>query len=232
MGASILVVDDQEPVRRVVRLLLERAGHQVAEAGDGRTALERLARDVPDAVLLDVAMPGLDGWKTLGRIRELSDVPVLMLTGRGAELERVRGLRAGADDYLVKPFGRQELVARVEALLRRAGGSQELVREYHDAWLDVDLVAHAVRAGGRQVDLSPTEFRLLSAFVRHPNEVLTRDRLLELVWGSATATSQGQARLYVAYVRTKLGPGPGPGGESPIQTVRGFGYRYIPPSDT
>jgi DNA-binding response OmpR family regulator len=229
MGATILVVDDQASVRRVVRSLLERAGHRVEEAGDGRTALELLARDTPDVVLLDVAMPGLDGWKTLGRIRDLSDVPVLMLTGRGAELERVRGLRGGADDYLVKPFGRQELVARVEALLRRAGDVQELLREYHDAWLDVDLVGPAVRAGGRDVDLSPTEFRLLTAFVRHPNEVLTRDRLLELVWGSATATSPGQARLYVAYLRTKLGPGPG--GDSPIQTVRGFGYRYVPPSD-
>jgi DNA-binding response OmpR family regulator len=228
MGASILVVDDQEPVRRVVRSLLERAGHRVTEAGDGLAALELLADDIPDAVLLDVTMPGMDGWKTLGRIRELSDVPVLMLTGRGAELERVRGLRAGADDYLVKPFGRQELVARVEVLLRRSGGTQELVREYHDAWLDVDLVAHTVRAGGREVDLSPTEFRLLAAFVRHPNELLTRDRLLELVWGSASATSQGQARLYVAYLRTKLGPGPD--GDSPIQTVRGFGYRYAPPS--
>jgi DNA-binding response OmpR family regulator len=221
------VVDDQEPVRRVVRSLLERAGHRVAEAADGRAALDLLAREVPDAVLLDVAMPGLDGWKTLGRIREISDVPVLMLTGRGAELERVRGLRAGADDYLVKPFGRQELVARVEALLRRTGGPQELVREYRDAWLEVDLVGHVVRAGGREVELSPTEFRLLAVFVRHPGEVLTRDRLLELVWGSANATSQGQARLYVAYLRTKLGPGPD-GGETPIQTVRGFGYRYVP----
>lgn len=228
MGASILVVDDQESVRRVVRQLLERAGHRVVEAEDGRTALAQLAADAPDVVLLDVAMPGLDGWKTLGRIRELSDVPVLMLTGADAELERVRGLRAGADDYLVKPFGRQELIARVEALLRRAPPQPEVMREYDDGWLKVDLVGHSVHAGGRLVELSPTEFRLLTAFVRHAGELLTRDRLLELVWGSATATSPGQARLYVAYLRTKLGEGPR--GGSPIETVRGFGYRYVPPA--
>jgi DNA-binding response OmpR family regulator len=101
------------------------------------------------------------------------------------------------------------------------------VREYDDGWLRVDLVGHVASAGGRPLELSPTEFRLLVAFVRHPGELLSRDRLLEMVWGSATATSPGQARLYVAYLRTKLGPGPG--GDSPIETVRGFGYRYVPP---
>src|SRR5437763_9919193 len=145
-GARILVVDDNAEIRSLVTELLRRAGHDVVEAGDGRAGLRALHSSPPDLVVLDVSMPGLDGWQTLERIRDLSDVPVLMLTARAEELERVRGLQAGADDYMVKPFGRQELVARVQALLRRAERHPERERAetYADAALSIDFAQRAV----------------------------------------------------------------------------------------
>jgi DNA-binding response OmpR family regulator len=227
MGAArILVVDDDDDIRGLVRALLERAGHEVSDARDGRTGLRELYAGSPDLVILDVAMPGLDGWTTLERIREVTDVPVLMLTARDAELERVRGLTGGADDYVVKPFGRQELVARVDVLLRRPrrGGEQET---YADALLSISFAQRAVRYDGRDVALTRLEYRLLSAFVRHPNQVLSHDQLRELVWGDTLATSRDEVKLYVGYLRRKLAPDAPR--STPIETVRGFGYRYRPP---
>jgi DNA-binding response OmpR family regulator len=171
-------------------------------------------------------MPGLDGWATLERIRELTDVPVLMLSARDAEMERVRGLMGGADDYVVKPFGRQELVARVDVLLRRprSGAAEET---YADARLSISFAQRAVRYDERDVALTRLEYRLLSAFVRHPNQVLSHDQLRELVWGDTIATSRDEVKLYVGYLRRKLDPDDPR--TTPIQTVRGFGYRYRPP---
>jgi DNA-binding response OmpR family regulator len=223
--ATVLVVDDDADMRGLVRRLLERAGYAVREAEDGRAALRELFAAAPDLVLLDVMMPGLDGWTTLERIREVSEVPVIMLTSRDTELERVRGLSRGADDYLAKPFGRQELVARVQAMLRRAGGGpQEAPEAYTDAYLEIDFKHHLVRAEARDVSLTPLEFKLLAVFVRHPNQVLSRDQLLELVWGDAFGVSRDQVKLYVGYLRRKLCPGATD--TVPIETVRGFGYRY------
>src|ERR1700719_1720598 len=182
-GSRILVVDDDDDIRGLLRTLLERAGHEVSDASDGRAGLRELYAGSPDLVILDVAMPGLDGWGTLERIREVTDVPVLMLTARDAELERVRGLQSGADDYVVKPFGRQELVARVQALLRRARPRAEERATYADGYLAIDFAQRAVTVGEREVQLTPLEFKLLGTFVRHPNQVLSRDQLLELVWG-------------------------------------------------
>ena len=225
MSASrVLVVDDDEVTRSVVRGLLERAGHDVREASDGRSGLRDLYAAAPDLVILDVEMPELDGWSTLERIRELSDVPVLMLTARETELERVRGLRGGADDYVVKPFGRQELVARVAALLRRAGPREEQQSTYADGRLSIDFAAHVVLYEERAIALTPLEFKLLAVFVRHPNQVLSRDQLLELVWGDAFGVSPEQVKLYVGYLRHKLDPKRSDA--TPIETVRGFGYRY------
>jgi DNA-binding response OmpR family regulator len=149
-----------------------------------------------------------------------------MLTARGGELERVRGLKAGADDYVVKPFGSQELVARVEALLRRAPapGPAVLQERYDDDRLSIDFARRAVTFDGAEVSLTPLEFKLLAAFVRHPRLVLSRDQLLELVWGDAHGVSSDQVKLYVGYLRRKLAP-EDPAGV-PIETVRGFGYRY------
>ena len=177
-------------------------------------------------MILDVTMPELDGWATLERIRDLSDVPVLMLTARGGELDTVRGLRSGADDYLSKPFGRQELLARVEALLRRASGPPETQESYTDKRVSIDFARREVTADGQPVQLTPLEFRMLATFVRHPNQVLSRDQLRELVWGDAAGMSRDQVKLYVGYLRRKLAAAGVPA-ES-IETVRGFGYRYVP----
>jgi DNA-binding response OmpR family regulator len=175
--------------------------------------------------VLDVAMAGLDGIKTLERIRVLSDVPVLMLTAKGAELDKVHALRSGADDYVTKPFGRQELVARVEALLRRPvrddGSDHEVMS---DPLLTIDFSQARVTVSGKEISLTPLEFRLLAAFVRHPNQVLKQEQLSELVWG-ASGASRDQVKLYVGYLRRKLRDA---AGVEPVQTVRGFGYRYRP----
>jgi DNA-binding response OmpR family regulator len=224
-AASVLVVDDDADVRMLVRELLTRAGYQVSEAPDGRAGLRALYDERPDLVVLDVSMPELDGWGTLERIREVSDVPVVMLSALGAELEKVRALRGGADDYVTKPFGRQELLARVESVLRRAPSRQ--VRDtYADRLLEVDFGERRVTAGGQDVELTPLEFRLLSAFVDHPGQLLAHDQLLELAWGGERGTSRDQVKLYVGYLRRKLASA----GIAPetIETVRGFGYRYSP----
>jgi DNA-binding response OmpR family regulator len=222
---SVLVVDDDPDVRALVSTLLGRAGYLVTEAPDGRAALKALYGQRPDLVVLDVNMPDLDGWATLERIRDLSDVPVVMLSARGEELEKVRALRAGADDYVTKPFGRQELLARVESVLRRAVGSGPK-ETYSDALLTVDFAERRLTVGERSVELTPLEFKLLATFVEHPNQLLEHGQLLELVWGGERGTSRDQVKLYVGYLRKKLADaGAQPGA---IETVRGFGYRYSP----
>src|SRR6266516_2823390 len=220
----VLVVDDEADIRELVRELLGRAGYDVVEAPNGSEALRAFYSQQPDLVILDVQMPVLDGWETLTRIREVSDVPVMMLTARAEELDKVRGLRAGADDYVTKPFGRQELLARVEAHLRRSRDRQEAPQHYADAFVVVDFAQRVVRAGGEEVSLTPLEFRLLTAFVRHPNQVLSHDQLVEQAWGGAGSAERDQVKLYVGYLRRKLGARHG--AESPSETVRGFGYKY------
>ena len=211
-AARVLVIDDDADIRGLVTELLERAGLSVEQAEDGRSGLRALHKTPPDLVVLDVSMPDLDGWQTLERIRDLSEVP---------------GLQAGADDYVVKPFGRQELLARVQALLRRAGREAGRQQEHYlDDRLTIDFAQRAVIFDGEAVSLTPLEFRLLAAFVRHPRQVLSREQLLELVWGDAYGVSGDQVKLYVGYLRRKLAP-EDPAG-APIETVRGFGYRYRP----
>jgi DNA-binding response OmpR family regulator len=224
----VLVIDDDDDIRGLVAELLERAGLEVEQAPNGRAGLRAFHQAPADLIVLDVSMPELDGWETLERIRDLSDVPVMMLTARGAELERVRGLQAGADDYMVKPFGRQELVARVQALLRRARSSgEERTETYVDERVTIDFAQRAVTYAGRDVSLTPLEFKLLAAFVRHPRQVLSREQLLDLVWGDAFGVAGDQVKLYVGYLRRKLDPEQPE--TVPIETVRGFGYRYEPP---
>jgi DNA-binding response OmpR family regulator len=226
-SSHVLVVDDDADICSLVCRLLERAGFQAAGAFNGEEGLKKLFSLQPSLVVLDVGMPGMDGIQILERIRDVSDVPVLMLTAKGGELDKVRGLRAGADDYVTKPFGRQELLARVEALLRRrtrADGAPGIVS---DPLVTIDFSQARVTADGKEVPLTPLEFRLLAAFVRHPNQVLSRDQLLELVWGPSGA-SPAQVKLYVGYLRRKLEQ---TADASPIETVRGFGYRYRPKPD-
>jgi DNA-binding response OmpR family regulator len=228
--SRVLVIDDDDDIRALVVTLLTRAGVTVRDAPNGRDGLREFHSWRPDLVVLDVSMPELDGWNVLDRIRDMSSVPVLMLTARGDELERVRGLQAGADDYVVKPFGKQELVARVQALLRRASQSppQEEQERYADAYLSIDWGQRRVTVGERDVQLTPLEFRLLSTFVRNPRQVLSREQLLELVWGDAYGVGGDQVKLYIGYLRRKLEPESS--GVVPIETVRGFGYRYTAPS--
>jgi DNA-binding response OmpR family regulator len=222
--SRVLVVDDDADIRLLLTELLGRAGYDVDQAEDGRTALRRLYERPPALVLLDVTMPEMDGYQTLERIRDLSDVPVIMLTARTQELEKVRGLTAGADDYVAKPFGRQELLARVQALLRRTGGKAEVTESYGDGFVQIDYAQRRVTVQGRDVQLTPLEFKLLSAFVQHPNQVLSRDQLLELVWGDPYGVSGDQVKLYVGYLRKKLVPDAPD--TAPVETMRGFGYRY------
>jgi DNA-binding response OmpR family regulator len=224
--SRILVVDDDTDIRSLLRELLVRAGYDVSEAESGKAGLRQLYSAPPDLVLLDVSMPELDGWQTLERIRDLSEVPVMMLTARAGELEKVRGLKSGADDYVTKPFGRQELLARVEALLRRSGPRDEEPTTYGDGLVTIDFTQREVTVGGNQVVLTPLEFKLMTVFVRHPNQVLSHEQLLELVWGDAISGSRARAKLYVGYLRQKLAAAGADA--SLIETVRGFGYRYRP----
>ncbi|MDA1258918.1 MAG: response regulator transcription factor, partial [Chloroflexi bacterium] len=179
-----------------------------------------------------VGLPEIDGYELCGRIREVSDIPVIFLTGRDNETDRVRGLKAGADDYIVKPFGAEELLARVEAALRRAsmpavGAASD--NNYSDDAITIDVDAHIVNVRGTEVSLSPHEYRMLLAFVRHANQVLSQDQLLDMAWGAdALEASRDSVRLYVGYLRAKIEEDP----RKPqlIRTVREFGYSYRPPA--
>ena len=223
----VLVVDDDDDIRLLLKELLSGAGYQVETAQDGRAALRAFHEHPTDLVVLDLSMPELDGFETLDRLRDLSDVPVILLTARSGEIDKVRGFRAGADDYVVKPFSRQELLARIEALLRRAPEPTRL-ETYDDGVISIDYAKRLVMCRGLPVRLTPLEFRVLDAFARHPGQVLSAEQLIEHCWGHEAGVSRDQVKLYVSYVRRKLGHESD--GWQPIETVRGFGYRYVPPS--
>jgi len=218
----VLVVEDDSDIGGLLHDLLERRGYRALAAGDGRAALRVFHEERPDLVVLDVGLPELDGWAVLERIRDLSNVPVLVLTALAEESEKVRALRGGADDYVVKPFGYEELLARIAALLRRAGNVEPRPDRYEDANVTIDYALREVTVGGSPVALTPLEFRLLMTLTRHPRQVLSREQLLELVWDDPFAVSRDAVRLYVGYLRRKLGS------SVLIETVRGFGYRYEP----
>ena len=215
----ILVVDDEPAVRTALERALVLDGYDVDLAADGLEAIDRIARSPPDAVVLDVAMPGIDGLEVSRRLRAAGDrTPVLMLTARDAVDDRVDGLDAGADDYLVKPFALRELQARLRALLRRTDRGAEPLR-YAD--LVLDPVAHEVWRGERRVDLSRTEFALLELFMRHPRQVLTRSQIFEAVWGYDLGATSNSLGVYIGYLRRKIEEG---GEPRLVQTVRGVGY--------
>jgi DNA-binding response OmpR family regulator len=221
----VLVVDDDEDIRLLLEELLRGAGYGVEIASDGRAALRAFHANPCDIVVLDLSMPELDGFETLERLRDLSDVPVILVTARSGEIDKVRGFRTGADDYVVKPFGRHELLARIEALLRRAPQPRHLER-YEDGALSIDHGTRLVLCRGLPVRLTPLEFRLLVALVEHAGQVLSSDQLVEHGWGHPAGVSRDQVKLYVSYLRKKLGQKAG--SFEPIETVRGFGYRYVP----
>jgi len=224
----LLVVDDDPSVREALALVLDLNGFQVSTAQDGREAIRTLAVSPQDAVILDVLMPGLDGLEVCRRIRATGDrTPVLMLTARSEVSERVAGLEAGADDYLAKPFAREELIARLRALLRRTGweGDGQPLRF---ADLELDPVAHEVRRGGRAIELTRTEFLLLELLLRHPRQVLTRAAISDHVWGYDFGPASNSLEVYVGYLRRKT---EAEGEPRLIHTVRGVGYvlRETPP---
>jgi DNA-binding response OmpR family regulator len=219
---TVLVVEDDPDIRGLVAALVARAGMTGLEAADGRTAIRSFFEHRPDLVILDIGLPELDGWQVLARIRELSEAPVLVLTAAGAKPEKLRGLDGGADDYVTKPFDPDELIARIRALLRRRPTEVPSLDVLSDGLISVDEGQRRVEVGDREVQLTPTEFRLLATLMRNRNQVVTLDQLLETVWGNAAADPK-QVRLYVSYLRRKLGA---VGGVDPIETVRGFGYRF------
>jgi two-component system response regulator MprA len=219
----VLIVDDEPAVRAALDRALRLDGYDVALAADGREALDRLADTRQDAVILDVAMPGIDGLEVCRRLRDAGDrTPVLMLTARDAVDDRVAGLDAGADDYLVKPFALKELKARLRALLRRADGAgadDGSVLRFAD--LTLDRGAWEARRGSRVLELSRTEFQLLALFLEHPKQVLTRSQIFERVWGYDFGSSSNSLGVYMGYLRRKTEEG----GESRLlHTVRGVGY--------
>jgi DNA-binding response OmpR family regulator len=226
--SRLLIVDDDADIAMALRLLFERAGHHVTHVSDGRAALRAVHQDQPDVVILDVAMPAMDGWTVLERIREISDVPVLMLTVRGRQADKVRGLRSGADDYVTKPFANAELLARVEALLRRA--PMHAVPGdgvYDDGLVLVDPVRREIRIDGHHVPATPTEFRLLHALTSHADAVLTAEQLLSAAWDDSSGYRPERVKFAVMRLRRKMGwTDPV---ASPLQSVRGFGYRYRSP---
>lgn len=223
----ILVVDDEEPIRTLMQDTLEPEGYRVRLAANGQIGLREFFSWHPDVVVLDILMPGMDGWCVLERIREVSETPVIILSALSQEHDAVRGLKAGADDYVVKPLRLSEFVARVEAALRRHREPDDLQGFYSDSALYVDFSKHRVYVGGKEVDLSPTAFRLLTALVRNAGHVLSTGRLLDLCWGEGFG-GPDSLRVYIGYLRKRLEANP----RHPrlIQTVREFGYRYSPPT--
>ena len=228
--SCVLNIEDDEDIARVVRTLLERAGYRVVSVADGREGLRQFHNERPDLVILDLGLPSIDGWTLIERVRDLSAAPILVLTARDSEPDKVRGLRSGADDYLTKPFGNSELLARVEALLRRSAPARDAAsgpRVVTEHGLEVDFDAHTVRAGGKPVELTPTEFRLLETLMDHRGQVLSPEQLLQLAWRDPTATGPDRVKFAVLRLRRKLGF---EGVDGPIETLRGFGYRYRPPA--
>jgi DNA-binding response OmpR family regulator len=225
MTERVLVIEDDPDIALGIRTVLGRTGFEVTTASQGREGLRAFHGRLPDVVILDIGLPEMDGWTVLERIRDLSDVPVLILTANGLEADKVRGLRGGADDYLTKPFGNAEFVARVQALLRRhQAAGQPLPEIYDDGSLQVNFATHEVIVDGAPVALTPTEYRLLAALVRHRGQVLSPVKLLELAWSDPFGVGPDRVKYSVMRLRRKLGADSGPG--APIEAVRGFGYRY------
>jgi DNA-binding response OmpR family regulator len=226
--SSVLLVEDDDDVRLLAGAVLKRGGLTVHAVATGAEAMRAVFALRPDLVVLDIGLPEVDGWEVLRRLREASDVPVLVLTALGAETDKVRALRGGADDHLTKPFGRLELLARAEALLRRASAvpARPGLEEVHDdGTIRLDLVTHDVRVLGRPLSLTPLELRLLRALVRHSGQVLAPDQLLELCWDDPTGLGRDRVKVTIGYLRRKLTAA---ADCDPIETVRGFGYRYRP----
>lgn len=223
----ILVVDDEPRMIRFIRMNLELEGYQVVEAKNGLQALEQVRQHLPDLVIMDVMMPEMDGFETLRMLREISTVPVILLTVRSEEEDRIRGLELGADDYITKPFSPRELNSRVNAVLRRAEWPAPPPRTILkiDDRLSVDFNRHQVIVDGERIDLRPTEYRLLNHLIQNAGWVVPHDTLLAKVWGYEYRDETHYLRLYINYLRKKIEEDP----SNPhyILTERGVGYRFM-----
>ena len=222
----ILVVDDDTSIRTLLRRLLTTEGYEVEEAPDGATALERLAIEPPDLLLLDIMMPDQDGLDVLQTLRRTSDLPVILLTAKDDEADRVLGFRFGADDYVVKPFSSAELAARIAAVLRRAGGGRPATSQLDFDGLGIDLVRREVTVRGRRVDLPPREYDLLAFLASSPRHTFSRAELLDRVWKSTADPNSATLTEHIGRLRRRIEDDP----ERPrwIHTVRGLGYRFEP----
>jgi DNA-binding response OmpR family regulator len=227
MTSKILIVDDEPDILELVQTRLEMSGYETVTAENGEEVPKSFFSDRPDLALLDLEMPGMDGFELCERIRQMSDVPIIFLIAFGSETHRVKGLHVGADDYIVKPFSKNELVARVEANLRRASmpSIQRDEQVYVDPVLTIDHSAHLVTVRGNEVSLSPLEYRLITALLKHPGQVLSHTQLLNLARGPNSAeTSTDSVRLYISYIRGKIEEDP----KHPrlVETVREFGVYF------
>lgn len=226
--ASILVVEDEPSIREVVTLYLERAGYRVRSVEDGTHAKQILKKDPPDLVVLDLMLPGIDGYEITNWLRSKSDVPIIMLTARREERDRIAGLELGADDYIVKPFSPQELVSRVRAVLRRTMGGLQEKREQPIVFddLSIDPARRQVIVRGVEKQLTAKEFDMLWLFANHPLQVFTRGHLLDRVWGISDYIDPGTVTVHVRRIREKIEADPS--NPRHIITVWGVGYRFEP----
>ena len=221
----ILIVEDEQPIREMVMFALAGAGYDVREAADAREAQARIAERLPDLILLDWMLPGISGIDFARRLKrdELTrDLPVIMLTARAEEEDKVQGLESGSDDYITKPFSPRELVARIRAVMRRGGpGAEDEILRANS--LSLDLASHRVSAGEALLEIGPTEYRLLEFFMSHPERVYSRSQLLDRVWGSNVYVEERTVDVHIRRLRKVLEPH---GHDALIQTVRGAGYRF------
>lgn len=224
MAEKVLVVDDEQKIREIVRLYLERDGFLVYEAQDGEEALEVFQAVQPDLVILDLMLPQIPGEEVIGTIRQFSDIPIIMLTAKTGEADRIRGLEDGADDYVTKPFSPKELVARVNAVLRRNWRKDHEEVTSGDGVIRINGTKHEVTIEGEQIDLTPTEYRLLLVFLRNPGVVFSRTRLAEHVFGWDYAGYEESIYVHIKNLRKKLSEH---AKKRYIQTVYGVGYRWL-----
>jgi DNA-binding response OmpR family regulator len=221
-GPTVLVVDDERNIVQLAKLYLRNEGYQVETAANGREALEKVKQVSPNLVLLDLMLPELDGWEVCKRLRRDGDVPIIFLTARGDDIDKVVGLELGADDYVTKPFNPRELVARVKAVLRRYEVGKKPARVIRFADLTVDLDRREFRIGERLVELRPKEFDLLATLGGSPGVVYERERLLQLAWGYEYYGDSRTVDVHVTWLREKLAPS-----DARIQTVWGVGYKLV-----
>ncbi|MCW9014928.1 MAG: phosphate regulon transcriptional regulator PhoB [Gammaproteobacteria bacterium] len=221
---TVLVVEDDNDIRDMLVFSLRRAGYSVIETEDAEQALEKLGAILPEIMLIDWMLPGMEGPELVKRIRQdelTQNIPVIMLTARGEETDKLRGFDTGVDDYVTKPFSPKELIARMKALLRRSGNDEDELLQINDLLLDIQ--AHRLSVGNEDVSIGPTEFKLLEFFIKHQDRVYSREQLLDLVWGRNVYVEERTVDVHILRLRKLLSPF---GYDNLVQTVRGAGYRF------